>query len=305
MEVKTISYQDLEWINIDKSTPEAIDFLRENFDFHPLDFEDVQEKNVTPKIDVYEEYLFLVLQYPWWCSEEEKIKYNELHIFLGDGYLITIQQNGANETEALFQACKEDKKIKQKWMKSSSGFLLYNILENVFQQRRTILNKIGRKVSDIEEEVFAGEQNTKTIKKIAQYRRSILTIRRIIDPQRYLVSKLAHIRKPFLGEELEIYFDDISDYMKKLWAVVENYKDTISGLHITVESLIDQRTNKIIQALTIASVAFMPPTLLAGIFGMNIELPFQNQPSIVWSMYGVIFILVVVAILGMKRKKWL
>lgn len=302
METKTISHDNLEWINIDEVNDKTIDFLQKNYDFHALDFEDIQEKNITPKIDVYENYLFLVIQYPWWSAQKEEVEYNELHIFLGQNYLITIQQNGGTETEALFQACQGDKKIKQEWMGSSSGFLLYNILENIFQQRRAMLNKIGRKIGEIEDEVFGGEQTTQTIKKIAKYRRSVLKIRRIIDPQRHLVSKLSHIRKPFLGEELQIYFDDINDYMKKIWAVVENYKDTISGLHTTVESLIDKRTGKVLNALTVASVALLPPTLLAGVYGMNINLPFQNRPEVVWWMYGILFLIIVFVIYWFKRE---
>ena len=133
-----------------------------------------------------------------------------------------------------------------------------------------------------------------------------MQFRRILDPQRYLISNLTHIRKSFLDESLAIYFDNVSDYLSKIWSITDTYRDTIDGLHVTVESLINHRTNKVISALTVISVSLLPLTLLSGIYGMNIAgLPHAQNPFWVWMMFiGMLsFILIVIAV--MKKKKWL
>ncbi len=134
----------------------------------------------------------------------------------------------------------------------------------------------------------------------------MLHFRRILDPQRYLVSTLSHTRKPFLDETLSIYFDNIKDYLDKLWVIADTYKETIDGLHLTVESLINQRTNKVIGALTVISVALLPMTLLSGIYGMNIiGLPYAHDPKFVWAMFGGMALFIICIIILMKRRKWL
>ena len=154
--------------------------------------------------------------------------------------------------------------------------------------------------------MFEGEQNTEIVKELAIYRRNILSLRRMIDPQRYLMANLSHIRKPFLNEETSLYYDDINDYLNKVWAIIDTYRDTIQGLHVTVESLITQRTNKVISALTVISVGLLPFTVLASIYGMNITgLPFATNPLWVWGMFGVLAALLGIVIIVMRTRKWL
>ena len=305
MAIEKTTQNGLTWINMDEIDQEAIDFLDDNFEFHELDFEDLQERTQTPKIDVYQDYLFIVLQFPKMNHHSNKIVFHEIDIFVGEGFLVTLQRGKVEELIGLFEQCQENETIQNEWMGDSSGFLLYNVLEHIFHTTEPVVNKIGRQISDIEEEVFSEEQDTGTIKKLAEQKRNILFFRRIIEPQRYLVSKLSHIRKPFLAEDLAIYFDDTNDFLNKLWNIIETYKETVSELHVTVESLINQRTNKVLNALTVASVVLLPPTLLAGIYGMNIDLPFQNQPGIVWGLYGILTALILLAFYAMKKKKWL
>jgi magnesium transporter len=199
----------------------------------------------------------------------------------------------------------KNRRTKKEWMSGSSGYLLYRLVEALFHNSRPILNNIGKYISILETDIFEGEQDTQSIKQLAVHRRNVLNFRRIIDPQRYLIANLSHTRKMFIQEDMSLYFDDVVDYLNKLWAISDTYKDTIDGLHVTVESLINQRTNKVIGALTVISVSLLPLTLLSGIYGMNIPLPYQQSSSFVWFMFlglaGVILFVITV----MKKRKWL
>jgi len=305
MAIKEIKKKGLTWVNIDRVDDEAIAYLKKNYSFHHLDLEDIQSETQTPKIDIYKDYLFLVLHIPQWHSATKHIGSHELDVFVGDKYLITIQHTKNKEIKNFFYRAMNNKTVNKEWLSDTSGYLLYKLIEALFQKSRPVLNTIGKQISSVEEEIFDGEPEIKEIRELAIHRRNILNFRRIIDPQRYLMSNLSHIRKPFMDESLSIYFDNMRDYLDKLWAIVDTYRDTISGLHITVESIINQRTNKIITVLTVMSAALLPLTLLSGIYGMNIDLPFSHHPTIVFLMFLILISVIFAAIVIMRKRKWL
>jgi magnesium transporter len=305
MSIQTAKNESLTWVNIPQISDDVIAYLEKNYDFHELDIEDIQEQTQTPKLDVYKDYIFLVMQFPHWNSDKQRVGMHEMAVFLGDKYLITVQRGGSQEIQTFFSRCMESATIKEEWMAGSSSFLLYNILEAMFHNTQPILTRIGKELNMLEEEIYEDDHDTDTIRELARHRRNILNFRRLLDPQRYLISNLSHIRKPFMDQDIAIYIDDIHDFLNKLWSIVNSYKDTVNGLHITVESLINQRTNKVISALTVVSASLLPLTLLAGIYGMNITLPYSDRPMFVWGLFGLVGALIITIILVMKKKHWI
>lgn len=306
MAIKHIKEKSLTWVNIDKIDDQSLKFLADNYNFHHLDLEDLRGESQTPKLDVYKNYLFVVLQFPQWNAKLKKVVSHEMDVFLGKDFLITIQHNKSKELKNFFFRCMKNKRIKSKWMSKNSGYLFYKILEALFRNSQPILNNLGKLLSKIEEEVFKGEApDSVLVKQLAMHRRNILAFRRILDPQRYLVSNIANIRNDYFDATLTLYFDDINDYLNKIWSIMDGYKDTVEGLHTTVESLINRRTNKIIETLTIISVCFMPLTLLSGIYGMNISLPYQQQPNMVWLLFGILLAIITIIVILMRNRRML
>ncbi|MFA7244673.1 MAG: magnesium transporter CorA family protein [Candidatus Magasanikbacteria bacterium] len=306
MPVKQIKQKGLTWTNISSVNEESIEFLKKNFKFHHLDIEDIKSESQNPKLDTYKDYLFLVVHFPQWRADIQKITHHEIDIFVGPDFLITIQHGKNKEIKDFFYRSMNNRKVRNEWTNKTSGYLLYKILESLFSQSRLMLNTVGKQISNIENDIFSDKQDIDVIRQLAIYRRNVLNFKRILDPQRFIVSTLSNIRKPFLDESLSIYFDDIKDYLDKLWVIVDTYKETLDGLHITVESLINQKTNKIITLLTVISVSLMPLTLLSGIYGMNIDgLPFAHNPWFVWGLFIAIATFILFLIFIMKKKKTL
>ncbi|HRH23524.1 MAG TPA: magnesium transporter CorA family protein [Candidatus Magasanikbacteria bacterium] len=306
MSVKEVKQGNLTWIHISRIDPEAIEYLKNNFKFHSLDIEDIRTEHPTPKLDVYKNYLFLIAQVPHLKISNEKIISHEVGIFVGEGYVITIQESKNREIKNLFYRCANNRKIRHEWMEKGPGFLLYNILNELFSEVESSLRAVGKQLSAIEDEVYKEEgQTVSEIKQLGQHRRNIFTVRRIIDPQRFIISTLSHTRRTFLDESLSIYFDDVRDLLDRLWVVAESYSQTSDGLHWTIESILNQRTNKIISALTIVSVSFMPLTLLTGFYGMNISLPHGNNPMMVYGIFTTLALTTILIIYILKRKRWL
>jgi magnesium transporter len=165
---------------------------------------------------------------------------------------------------------------------------------------------MGKQIASLERQIFSGNQQSSAILALGTQRRNVLSFRRIIEPERQLLGTIANAQKPFLSPDLHLYFDDVTDYANNLWNIINAYKDTIDGLHVTVESLLNRRVNKIISALTVISVALLPLNLLSGIYGMNIDgLPFAHTPSLVWGMFAALSVVIIALIIIMKRQKWL
>jgi len=306
MSIKIIEAPTLRWININQVDKETIRYLKEHFSFHHLDLEDIQGESQTPKIDVYQNYLFLILQFPHWQSGTETIISQEIEIFIGEGFLITIQRSQSKEIKNFFYRCMKNHNVKKDWMNNNSGYLLYRIIEALFSTGQPIINQLAKKISQVEEEIFQDQPDTGVIHELALLRRNILNFRRLLDPDRFLIGTLAHTRKPFLSEETSLYFDNVNDFLAKLWAIIDSYKETVQGLHITVESLINRRINKIISTLTVISVSLLPFTVLSSIYGMNIiGLPFTERPALVWAMFGVMTTIVIGIIYTLKKRRWL
>lgn len=307
MPQKEIREKNLTWTYFDSTDEDTITYLEKNHNFHPLDIEDVQTGgSQIPKLDTYKDYLFLVLQFPQWRDGKKSITRQEVYIFFGDNYVVTIEPERTSVMKNIFYRCMKTDDVRKEWMSGSSGFLVYNIIESILHTTQPILSELGRKLTDAEEEIFQEDPDVSLIREIATYRRDILKFRRVIDPQRYLISSLSHTHRSFLDETLGVYFDDLTDFLNKQWSILESFRDTIEGLHVTVESITNQRTNKIISFLTFISVGLMPFTLLSSIYGMNlVTLPYANHPMIVWSFFVLLGIMTILSIWFMRRKQWL
>jgi len=130
-----------------------------------------------------------------------------------------------------------------------------------------------------------------------------MNFRSILDPQIIIIDKLVNIKKPFISKDLSVYFDDIHDYLEKTSVTLDNYYEIINGLHATNESMISLKTNEVIKTLTVISVALLPMTLLASIYGMNIkDLPFTDHPFGLWVIFGAMFIFILIAIYVSRKK---
>lgn len=309
MPFKTLTEQNLTWVNIEGVDEDSLKLLKDNYHFHPLDLEDIQTETQTPKLDVYKNYLFLVLHVPQWNHEDRRVTSQQIDFFITDNALISVQHHKNKDLQALFYRCLKNKKMRAEWFGGNSGFLLYYLLEALFEEARPILNNIGKHLALVENEVFSGEQNAGLIRELSYHRRNILAFGRIIEPQRYLMSNLAHIRRTFMEESTSVYFDDIRDYLDKLWSIVDNYKESVHGLYITVESLINQRTNRVLTILTIISVALLPHTLLFNMYGMNLRvLPGSDHATAIWwvlaGLTSAVITGLIITLRRMKKHGW-
>lgn len=302
----SLSHQNLSWHNLIGPTSEELNALREKYGFHELDIEDCLSEHERPKIDEYENYLFLVLHIPYFNPVSRKIVKEEVHIFIGKTYIITLHEEKLQALNTLWDLLLTDERRRAESLGSGAGFFLYELINAMFQSCFPVVDGITKKLRELEAVLFEEEREEKVLRTVLELKRSIISMRRILLPQRTLVASLEHKSKNLIGadEELKIYFDDVVDAVERQWSLLETAKEVIETLQDSHEAWIRTKTNRLIRILTVFSVIFMPPMLLATMYGMNVKLPYDEAPS-AFNIIAILLILsLIIPTVYFARRKW-
>src|SRR5919199_1518623 len=203
--VEVVEHAGLRWINIERPGPLDRAWLEEHFEFHPLDYEDVRSRNQRPKIDTYDDYLFIVLHFPVFDKQVGRLNTGELDVFVGPDFLITLPNVPLQPVEYLFERCRSSEQAR--------------------------------------EELFSKGTAQEVVRDISNVKQEIINFRKIIRPQRSVLRDLERTKQRYIAEDLEIYFDDIIDASERIWDMLENYKEVVEALEDTNESVISHRVN--------------------------------------------------------------
>jgi magnesium transporter len=304
--VEQIQAEGLRWVNIER--PGALEraWLEEHFDFHALDLEDVLSRNQRPKIDQYEDYLFIVLHFPIFDHAAGRLGAGELDLFVGPGFLITLPNQPLQPVEYLFERCRAKEELREQLFSRGAGYLLYRIVDDSFDYCFPMLRKIGNKLDALEDEIFEGRSED-IVRDISNVKQEIINFRKVIRPQRPVLRDLEKVKGRYLAEnlDLEIYFDDIVDAHERIWDMLENYKEVVVALEETNESVLSHRVNDILRVLTSISVIVLPLTLIASIWGMNVGVPGEGGTTAFWVVVGTMAAILVSMVAYFRRRGWL
>ena len=300
-----IETRTLRWINIDEPRLADRQWLDENFPFHELDLEDVASHNQRPKVDEYDEYLFLVMQFPRFDKETGRLHAAELDIFIGPDYVITLPNDEIVPLPALFERVATREDVREQLMSKGSGYLLYEILDRCVDASFPMLGQLGRKLRRLEDDIFEGGRSSESVREISNAKQEIINFRAVIRPQRAVFRSLERAKQRYLTEDLDIYFDDLTDASERIWDVLENFKEIVEGLEGTNESVLSHRLNDGLRVLTAVSVILLPLTLLASIFGMNVHFPGESSPEAFWAILVAMLIILFGMIAFFRRRGWL
>jgi magnesium transporter len=294
----------LRWIHIESPRTADRDWLEEHFDFHPLDMEDVYSRNQRPKLDQYADYVFIVLHFPLFDKDSGRILTAELDLFLGPDYLITLPNIPLPPLSAMFERYREKADLREEVFSKGSGYLLYKIVDTGVDASFPMLRKTGLKLERLEDDIFEG-RSSEIVRDLSEAKQEIINFRKIVRPQRAVLRDLERTKQRYLQDELEIYFDDISDAAERIWDTLENYKEVIEGLESTNESVLSHRLNDSFRVLTAASVVLLPLTLIASIFGMNVHFPGEGEAVTFFVILGLMALLLLGLVVLFRRRGWL
>src|SRR4051795_13497471 len=283
--VEVLEQGTLRWVNIERPGSIEQAWLEEHFDFHPLAYEDVQSRNQRPKIDEYDDCLFIVLHFPVFDKKVGRLNAGELDIFVGPDYLITLPNTELKPVEYLFERLRANDDMREQVFAQGAGYLLYRIVDNGFDYCFPMLSKMGNKLDRLETDIFEG-RSEEVVRDISNVKLEILNFRKIIRPQRTVLRDLERTKHRYIADDLEIYFDDIVDASERIWDMLENFKEVVEALEDTNESVISHRVNEVLRVLTAFSVVVLPLTFIASLWGMNVGVPGEGDIAAFWIIVG-------------------
>ncbi|MFC1558215.1 magnesium/cobalt transporter CorA [candidate division KSB1 bacterium] len=290
------------WLNIDGLHEiDALSKIGKYYDIHSLVMEDILNTQQRPKVEIFDDYIFVVMKMME-LTEENELKIEQLSIFLGENYVITFQESIGDIFDPLRARINNNKGRLRKY---GPDYLFYAVIDIVIDNYFSILEKIGETIEYLDENVIENPDES-VVYDIQQVKRKLIFLRKSIMPLRELINRLIREETTLIKESTIPYLRDLYDHTIQVADNIETYRDLVSGILDLYLSNMSNKMNEVMKVLTIIATIFIPLTFIAGVYGMNFEfmpeLKYHWGYPFVWSVMGVVF-------LGMiyyfRRKKWL
>ncbi|RPD94490.1 magnesium and cobalt transport protein CorA [Aureibaculum marinum] len=300
---KNLVPNSVNWINVDGiHNDKLINEFHTVFNLDRLMLEDVTNTNQRPKVEEYQNYLFLSLKMILYDEKTKSIESEQIGLVLGKEYVISFQEKTGDVFEHIRDRIKAPKgQIREK----KNDYLFYSLIDSIIDNYFVAIENVGNDLEDLEDEIF-NNPTQESLEKIHANKNILLTLRRSIYPLRETINKLVRDNDKFIDPKTIKYFNDVYDHTIQIIEILESYKDIASSLKDSYLSSLSLKMNQVMQVLTIMATIFIPLTFMAGIYGMN----FKNIPELHWKygyyyFWGASLIIGIGLLLYFRRKKWL
>lgn len=301
-----INYKETDsvtWINVDglKHT-NKIEDIGKQYDLHPLVLEDIVNTSQRPKIDEYEDYLFVVLKMLYY-DDDENIVIEQVSIVLGKNYVLTFQESEGD----VFGSIRERLRLSNGRIRGlKSDYLMYALIDAIVDNYFSLIETLGNKIEDLETELFSGNAREDINVEVQQLKREILKVRRAIFPLREIINRIEKGDHSLIYKRTITFYRDIYDHLIQVSENIDIYREMIWSLMDMYMTTISNKMNEVMKVLTIIATIFIPLTFIAGIYGMN----FENIPELHYKygyhvLWGIMIVLFLAMLYYFKRKKWL
>jgi len=290
------------WVDLAApSVPESL-VLSDTFAFHPLSVEDAMAPVEYPKAEEYNGYLYVVLHGIDFRAAEHGFATHDIDFFLGPNYLVTVHDGTSRSIVELRDHCPRNTKI----LGEGPVALLHRIVDSMVEHYRPEVEKLEDRLNDLEKEIFESPRPT-LVRDILDEKRDVSSLRRVMIPQRDVIGRLARRDFSQISVEMSFRFRDVYDQIVRIADDGMIFQDRITGILDAHLSNVSNRLNEVMKVLTVVSVIFMPLTLLAGLWGVNVMLPqFPGGPSTqFWWLCGFSGVVIVVMLALFRRKRWI
>jgi magnesium transporter len=291
------------WINVDGlHQVEILEKLGDCFRLHPLVLEDILNTGQRPKVEDFDDYIYITLKMFHSEDENDEIAEEQVSLILGPSFVISFQEREGDVFDPIRERIRS---ARGRVRKMGADYLAYALLDSVVDNYFIVLEKLGEKIEFLEEELVASP-TTETLQVIHDLKREMVFLRKSVWPLREIISGLERGESALIQESTGIYLRDVYDHTIQVIDTVETFRDIISGMLDIYLSSVSNRMNEVMKVLTIIATIFIPLTLIAGIYGMN----FQYMPELGWR-WGYPMVWLVMLFIGalmlvyFRRKNWL
>jgi magnesium transporter len=285
------------WIDLEGADEHELLPLRDIFSL-----EDCLSAEQWPRIDEFENYIFLVLYGLFGLKETGEVDPHQLAVFCGPRFLITIHRQPLLTVRQVKARCGRHPEAV---IARGVDYVLCTIIDAMVDNYLRVAERYEVRLDELEDQSFCPDVNATLLTDLAQLRRDLLALRRLATAQRELLSPLMLGEYDFISGSLSQQFHHVSDHLSQVIDTVNGLRELLGGVYQNYQSALAVRTNEIMKMLTIYAGILLPLTLVAGIYGMNMPLPAADKP---WSFWGVMGIMIGIALLlyaSFRRRKWL
>jgi magnesium transporter len=288
------------WLNVDGLHPYVVDQFRRRYGLHTLAAEDVLRTRQRPKIESFDDHLFIVVR--MLMLRDQHLVHEQVSLFLFKDMVITFQESEGDVWDPIRQRIQ---KPTSRLRNLDASYLLYALLDAVVDHCFPILETYGELLEEMEHEVLA-DPSPSVQQRLHGIKRELGLLRRVIWPMREVVNELHRDDTEEISPAVKAYMRDVYDHAVQVMDIVETYREMAGGLNDLYMSAVGNRMNEIMKVLTIMASFFIPITFVAGVYGMN----FEHIPELGWKYSYPIFWLVCLSIVGgllfyFYRKGWL
>ena len=269
---------NLTWLHVQGyPSQELLHALGEAYELHPLALEDVINTGQRTKAESYDDQYFIVMNRP--IETEDGIRAEQISLFLGDRYVVSIHHGDEDILGLVRQRLRADPP--RRIRKRGPDYLLYALLDAIVDHAFPLLEAYGEQIEALEQSIFENPTRN-TLDVIHRIKRSLLLLRRILWPQREILSTLVRDDHILIQDETKIFLRDCYDHTIQIMELVESYREMASSLLDVYLSSLSNRMNEVMKVLTIIATIFIPLSFIAGIYGMNFdtELSPWNMPEL-------------------------
>jgi len=291
------------WINIDGiHQVDIIEKIGTHFNIHPLVLEDIVNTGQRPKMEDFVNYIFVILKMLYYDEKINETKTEQISLILGSNFVISFQENEGDVFDPIRERIRSDR---GRIRKMGADYLAYALIDTIVDNYFIILEKLGEKIEDIEDELVTNPA-LETLQTIHSLKREMIFLRKSVWPLREVISRLERWESPLIDKSLNIYLRDVYDHTIQVIDSIETFRDMLSGLLDIYLSSVSNRMNEIMKVLTIIATIAIPLTVITGIYGMN----FQFMPELQWQ-WSYPLVLLAMLTLGIlmiryfRRRKWI
>jgi magnesium transporter len=288
------------WVDISGRDLNDEEVLRDTFRFHPLAIEDCFDDRIdTAKVDDYEDYIFLVAPYAEYDPATGQVNIRELCVFVGHSYVVSVHQRPIQPVHDLFERASREARI----LDRGADFLAHGLLDAIVDELAPAVDAMDEQLDALQQAVLDSPQRSQ-LSSILVLKRNALRLRRSVESQRDMVNRLA--RGEFPGQirpESAIFFRDVYDHIIRAETLIEGVRDLADAAMSYYLSALNNRMNEIMKVLSVVAVIFLPLTLIASIFGTNLDYSLELGGGF-FVMLAAMLLIAAAMILYFRKRGW-
>ncbi len=291
------------WFHASNPDTKDLSEIKEKYDLHEIIEDDISEVNTQDKIDVYDNSIFLVLHFPKFNNKTKTYYSNEFNVIIGKDFIISLTSFDTNHVDRIRKEYFEDLENWKEDFKVSPYYILYVMIDVMYDKVLDALNKFKKDLNNIESGVFMWNKlNKSLIERLLIKRRNSIVLKHIMFPQEEILEELNKVTLQKYKWELDVYFEDLQYKQDKIMSNIAIVNENTETLSDTYNSLMSIKTNHLISVLTIFTALIWIMTLITGFYGMNIVLPGQENVNVMWIIIWVMLFVSSILLVFFNKK---